>query len=240
MNPEEAEGIGLQFEKDCAQHEMIIQHDQDSPDGDSAFRHVTFKRPGSMVYRFDLVTWPGYLAVSGDMGSFMFSRIPDMFEFFRPIEGKPVGINPGYWGEKCTAGEMKEWSSDVFVKSVWKHFDCYEEDEEDEDAVRLVRSEIQSELRDFDNAWEATEWLNNFRVCFAGHRQSFHQWESRRWRARAQDFYFQDWFDWVRTEDYCYHYIWILYAISYGVRAYDKYTANPAYESRRKGCLLNG
>ena len=28
---------------------------------------------------FDIVTWPGYLCYSGDMGCFVFTRLPDMF-----------------------------------------------------------------------------------------------------------------------------------------------------------------
>jgi hypothetical protein len=48
---------------------------------------------------FDVVTWPGHLSISGDMGCFVFTRVDDMFTFFRGHEDAP---NLGYsakWGE---------------------------------------------------------------------------------------------------------------------------------------------
>lgn len=61
-----------------ANHTMKIHRD------DGIYRHLEFSRNGSNSYRFDLVTWPGYLCVTGDMGTWTFSRIADMFDFSRP------------------------------------------------------------------------------------------------------------------------------------------------------------
>lgn len=61
---------------DLETHEMHVLHD------DGLYRHIRFKRPGTLMYHFDLITWPGVLAVNGDMGSYMFSRVTDMFTFF--------------------------------------------------------------------------------------------------------------------------------------------------------------
>jgi hypothetical protein len=53
---------------------------------------------------FDIVTWPGFLAYAGDMGSFVFTRLEDMFKFFRTDRNNgKLSINPGYWGEKLEA-----------------------------------------------------------------------------------------------------------------------------------------
>jgi hypothetical protein len=88
------------FERDTANHELTILHD------DGLYRHLRFQRPGTSFYWFDLITWPGCLVISGDMGAYHFSRIEDMFEFFEPsgarggFEDKRWGINPGYWSEK--------------------------------------------------------------------------------------------------------------------------------------------
>lgn len=68
------------------------------------YRHLRFQKPKSSNQWFDIVTWPGYLAYSGDMGCFMFTRLKDMFEFFR--DGREDGrlhINQSYWGEKLEA-----------------------------------------------------------------------------------------------------------------------------------------
>ena len=65
------------FLRDVAEHEMIVVRD------DGVHRHIRFKKPGTSCMHFDLITWPGYLCYTGDMGTYVFSRLTDMFEFFR-------------------------------------------------------------------------------------------------------------------------------------------------------------
>src|SRR5258708_33733869 len=87
------------FLKDVATHEMIVRRD------DGPYRHIRFQRPDTICLYFDVVTWPGFLCFSGDAGCYVFSRLPDMLEFFR-YESKPAGklfINPDYWGQKVEA-----------------------------------------------------------------------------------------------------------------------------------------
>lgn len=88
-----AENIKERFLKDVANHKMEILKD------DGLYRHVRFKRPNTGVFHFDLITWPGHLAISGDMGDYTFSRLVDMFNFFGTPNGE-LGINCGYWCEK--------------------------------------------------------------------------------------------------------------------------------------------
>jgi len=61
------------FLNDIANHSMSIVRD------DGVYRHLVFSNNGSSVFRFELITWPGYLAYTGDMGAFVFSRLNDMF-----------------------------------------------------------------------------------------------------------------------------------------------------------------
>src|SRR5690348_12248442 len=81
--------VAAQFADNTAEHELTILH------GDGLYRHIRMQKPGTGMYHYDLVTWPGYLAISGDLDSYVFSRVRDMFTFFR---GR--GINPSYWAEK--------------------------------------------------------------------------------------------------------------------------------------------
>lgn len=81
------------FMRDVATHEMTVFRD------DGLYRHIRFRRPNTMRTHFDLITYPGYLCYSGDMGTYVFSRLDDMFEFFRTDRD----INPGYWSEKLQA-----------------------------------------------------------------------------------------------------------------------------------------
>lgn len=105
------------FLKDVATHEMIVLRDE------GLYRHVRFKRPDTMCMHFDLVTWPGYLAYSGDMGSYVFSRLADMFEFFRRPEHCRYQIDMRYWAEKVQASDkcdgIEEFSEELFERAVY-------------------------------------------------------------------------------------------------------------------------
>jgi hypothetical protein len=76
---------------EIADHELTVLHD------DGLYRHLRFMAPGSSFYWFDLVTWPGVLVINGDCGTFTFSRVRDMLEFFESDAGQ---INPHYWAQK--------------------------------------------------------------------------------------------------------------------------------------------
>lgn len=106
-----------EFERNVRDHEMSIILDN------GAFRHVVFRHVlnGRMLsdYHFNITTWPGYLCISGDMGTYVFSRMRDMFEFFRNERNE---INPDYWGSKVQSQDknapVKEFSWDKLRETV--------------------------------------------------------------------------------------------------------------------------
>lgn len=106
------------FVKETDEHAMQVLKD------DGLYRHLRFRKPDTIMYGFDLVTWPGYLAVVGDCGAFMFSRTRDMFEFFRPsgarggFEDARWGINPGYWSEKLRGPSRSSDLAEVYSEAV--------------------------------------------------------------------------------------------------------------------------
>ncbi len=55
------------FLVDTAFHRLEIIRD------DGLYRHLRMKQPGTSCYYFDVITWPGYLTVTGDMGTWTFS-----------------------------------------------------------------------------------------------------------------------------------------------------------------------
>ncbi|WNP36206.1 hypothetical protein RN333_08395 [Enterobacter kobei] len=83
------------FLLDAAHHRLDVIRD------DGVYRHLRMKDPGTSCYYYDIITWPGYLTVTGDMGTWTFSRTHDMFRFFGGWTGE---INTGYWSEKLEAG----------------------------------------------------------------------------------------------------------------------------------------
>ncbi len=116
------------FPRDIARHRMEIVRD------DGLYRHLRFRRwedvldretrqptrrqEATGTYWFDVVTWPGHLAITGDCGSLLFARMEDMFEFFRRQR-----INPGYWAEKVRASSspVKVYREEAFRDRVREH-----------------------------------------------------------------------------------------------------------------------
>lgn len=127
------ETIAARFQSDIRDHQMTVRHD------DGLYRHIIFSRPGSSVFRFELVTIPGYLMYVGDMGAFTFQRLPDMLAFFRADSGR---INPYYWSQKLEAidraGGFQEFDSDAFRRAL-----C----EQRVDWIREHRGELSREAR---------------------------------------------------------------------------------------------
>ncbi|MCZ1006384.1 hypothetical protein [Streptomyces lydicus] len=116
---EREQDVAARFRKDTARHQMTILHD------DGLYRHLRFtSNPhGYGEYWFDLITWPGRLAMCGDIGEdYVFSRTADMFEFFRT--DRRWGINPHYWAEKLGGGRrsVKEYSEDLLRQLVVERF----------------------------------------------------------------------------------------------------------------------
>ncbi|RVL37959.1 hypothetical protein [Sinorhizobium meliloti] len=189
------------FLRDVADHKMTGHIDN------GAYRHITFSRPGSSVYRFHITTWPGYLCISGDMGCFVFSRLTDMFEFFRE-----KNINPQYWAEKIQAtnkhGGHREFSGEYYVDAIKADFEGwdFDSDEQREEAWKAIEDDWDGLLRHADDRdmnhaiREAMEW----KCPVTG--QEFH------------DFYEHT------LEGYTYHFIWCCRAIRWAIEQYDAAT----------------
>lgn len=190
------------FRKDTADHSMEIIKD------DGLHRHLKFSRNGSQVYRFDLITWPGHLCICGDMHTYVFSRIPDMFGFFNV--SPPSNINPGYWGEKLDAEHYasrygKEWSVDAFTKSVQKYLNNNLYDTDDDIATQ-IRAEVNDSLQHISDEYEAVDFIRTF---------------------ESDDFTFSDFWEYS-TEEYSYHYLWCCYAIAWGIQQYNTHNSKEA------------
>lgn len=195
------------FLGDVKNHSMEVLRDDD------VSRHLSFTNNGSSCYRFDLITWPGHLCVTGDCGTYVFQRLTDMFQFFRMDDNdfnkrsdRKLNINPHYWGEKLlsvgtNAGYM-EFDEEAFRERVEDHFadhmDCEENDPEELNEIwEDIDSLILSETHDEHAAYQA---VTDF---------------------ECNGFQFEDFFDGGGTQCHTFHYIWCLYAIAYGIQIYD-------------------
>ena len=203
------------FLLDTANHRLEIIRD------DGLYRHLRMKEPGTSCYYYDVITWPGYLTVTGDMGTWTFSRIADMFEFFGSWSG---GINTSYWSEKLEAGSgcsareflAKEYNHDAFCKSLKESLSDYLEDDDSEESEEedwdddddtpdsdkaVVREAVRDLCRaEFSNDWEAYQAVYN-----ADWPERFSAW---------------DVCDGLTFKTYTSHFRWILFAITWAISKY--------------------
>ncbi|MFC9756704.1 hypothetical protein [Streptomyces sp. NPDC056921] len=120
------------FLHETAQHELVVLHD------DGLYRHLRIQKPGTRTWFWDITTWPGHLATSGDIADgYMFARFPDMLDFFDITEGNRDYYSDGapdfdfhYWAEKICGGrshEVKKYDNDVFLHHVKDALEDHEE-----------------------------------------------------------------------------------------------------------------
>jgi hypothetical protein len=184
---------------------VVENHTLEVRKDDGLYRHLVLSNGGSSFYRFDIVTWPGFLAYTGDMGAFVFSRIPDMFAFFREKE-----INPSYWSEKVVAENVhdgiEKFSVDVFRTRVLNRTRSYLDLEDGQPIPDDVQIEIQP-LLDAEDEWECVECMRDF---------------------SSELVTFQDFWDSKDTTEYTRAFLFACYALVWAIEQYDARKASQA------------
>lgn len=175
-----------EFVKDVENHQMQVLVDDD------LHRSLLFKQPNTGNQYFRINTWPHHLCISGDMGTFVFSRIPDMFEFFRG-DKEP---NLGYWSEKLEAGKAQEHSESQAREVILKQAeDAGLEPEDLEYAkLRIDRMELDSEFGFYNEVMNWSEHELGFSIDTDGIGC---------------------------CKEYTYHFTWCCRAIIWAIQQYD-------------------
>jgi hypothetical protein len=197
-----------QFLLDVADHKMTVVHEA------GLHRHLHFGAPGTSDMHFQIVTFPGHLVYVGDMGSYTFQRLEDMFAFFRtkPAHKESPHINLGYWAEKLEAvdrhGSYEEWEPEEFKRYVIRDFrdHC-----RDNDVDHETRREIWQELKD---------------DVFSTVDEGEHACREAARNFSLAGFEFYDSWEWDCTE-YTLRFVWACYAIAWAVMQYDEAMALP-------------
>lgn len=185
------------FLKDVAGHKMTVILDRET------HRHLIFRKPGESNLWFEVVTWPGSITIHGDMGTWTFARVRDMFSFFRSSEG--LRINASYWSEKVTAqsifgGPTRQFDIDTFKSEVIDSLDGYDlNDERKADIIEALKQDVFCE----DDESTARRALADFRLDDGKRKFTFSDpWE-------------------IDGKVYSYHFLWCLHAIVWGIQQYD-------------------
>ena len=182
------------FERDTADHVMAIVQEN------GVHRHLSFRKPGTNCYAFSIVTWPGSLCITGDMGTYVFERLHDMFQFFRSKSGN---INAGYWAEKvvaqCRTDGVDEFDPNAMIAHAVEHYR--------------------------DHWRDSGEWGSRLEGFQELRREVFSREDEGSFRAALDDFEwkgfrFHDTWEW-NPRKYTFRFIWALYAIVWGVQKFD-------------------
>ena len=183
------------FLHDVELHEMQVLRDE------GIYRHIKFKNPKSNNCQFDLITWPGHICCSGDMGTYVFSRLDDMFVFFRDQ------FNPEYWGEKLqsisSVNGYKKYSRDKFESVVRRYVEEHIEDY----GLTSLQADSLRESADIDVIRKGEFELSAREAVRDFERENF----------EFHDFWEED------LGEFTEHYIWCCRAITWGVSQYDEH-----------------
>lgn len=205
-----------EFLRDISEHHLRVHLDN------GMYRHIRFEKTLDSVLWFDLVTWPGVLTIHGDMGTWTFSRVPDMFRFFRD---DTLRINKSYWAEKLqhgvhggTAG-CKVFDEDLFRQQVMDRVKNY--DLEDHDLAAVTEA-LKEQVLNQDNMYDLVIAVRDFSCPLPSLEPSDEETSRPRGRGRNFEFDCDDCPDGMR---YAYQFVWCLYAIVWGIQQYDAWVA---------------
>lgn len=155
-------------------HKLTVKLDS----GD--YRHLVVAAPGTNIDRFEIMTFPGGLMCTGDMGSYVFERVPAMSKLV--VDHKLDDIDLYFWSKKLvsidkTVGYLRfnsiKFQAEVddeineFVSFVEETTREKCEDKEKE----AFRSEISRLVSDVGNEFEmyqAYETINSNEVMLQG------------------------------------------------------------------------
>jgi hypothetical protein len=195
-----------QFESEIGEHELTIFHD------DGVYRHIRLAKPGTGIWHWDIITWPGHLATAGDIADgYQFARIHDMFDFFHRIE-EPWRINPTYWHEKMPA-DLRAGATKFSPEKFEAH--VRERVAEMDDLTEAERTELLDALG--DEVFGIEDYAASVQALEGG------------WAVGdGKRVEFTDTWDDGPFEDWDHHFLLALFAIVWGIEKYRAHTAAAA------------
>jgi hypothetical protein len=196
---------------DLAEHKITLLHSH------GMYRHWRCAKPGTRVLWFDIVTWPGSLCYTGDMGTFVFRRLHDMFEFFRRSETRgQFRIDLRYWAEKIEASDrcdgVREWTADKFCSEVRDFFEQHADEDWSAERKAALWNEIDEQ------------------VCAAAGDSEHHAWVAL-WEFEHDGFRFQDWERDCRV--WTHRFLWCCHALEWAIATYDSAKQPATAEAQR-------
>ena len=188
-----------QFLDDVKRHEITIHQNN------GVYRHLTFKNADDCHQSFNITTFPDHLVITGDMGTLVFSRLYDMFNFFRSDD---LRIKPDCWDEKIQS--MSRRAKDAS----FLEFDI---DKIKEYAQKIINNFINDNML---SKWQEEDLLKTFKSEILRSEDEHELVEAIR-QFSFRDVDFTDFREGDYSE-YRYEYIWLCYAIVWGIKKFDE------------------
>lgn len=213
--------VATAFAGNMARHRMMVRLDQ------GLYRHLVFEQPEhSWNDRFELITAPGSLTITGDRGAHTFRRTNDMLAFFRGSASSYChGINPMYWAEKLADGgrSVQVYSEHALNRHLKELLNDLAQD------YRRELAEWRAEVTAFGETEanpkpEMPKVLRRTRELISDYRLdgqlSFQEGARELLRELESIDAVCDTWEWGLT-DWDYHFLHNLCAIAWGIRQYD-------------------
>jgi hypothetical protein len=198
------EKIKEEFLQTVSSHKMTVECDK------GVHRCIHFANPDCFNGWFHLITWPGGLTIAGDYGAYSFTRINDMFQFFRSA-GEQIQIKPDYWEQKLISTDRvsshEKFSCEGNEFHIQEAYRNYAKEESCAEEREYARQELRSA---FDSAPESLEQLYD----------TLGGLENDSIRGELSDALYD-----ISLTAYTTRFIWCLWAIVWGIREYDRATA---------------
>lgn len=204
------------FSKNTINHRLQILHD------DGLYRHLRMSAPNDDSWRWEITTWPGHLAITGDVADgYVFRRLQDMLDFFRADEheGRYTDgtrmIDLGYWAQKLTrttgADTAQRYSPGAFMQV----------------AEQLIEEAVDSETI---SEQERPEMLDDARAA------SWELHQALGWLWKVAERLHMDPTDLPSIRDWDFDFLIACWAIAETVAAYDEQKEQRALEAA-KTCM---
>jgi len=196
------------FIKDVEEHKLKIIKD------DGVYRHLLFKNQKRGAYWTEIITSPNLLTINGDMGTYVFSRLNDMFEFFRNDELK---INYHYWTEKLKVNResYKYFDIELYKENIIKYIEEYFEE-----SIDNVDKEFYNDyLKNIIEAEDEIDAMNKIREFYIYSEDVILKKLPDSYKYFNFDDFKEDWGNCYRPD---YRYVWNLFCIVKIIQEYEK------------------
>jgi hypothetical protein len=183
--------VKADVEKSLAEHTISLIQES------GMHRHWRCQKPGTCNMGFDIVTWPGSLCYTGDMGHYLFQRTEDMVSF---MSGSAMSFE--YAAEKCVAhdGQLEEFREERFNEILEERLQESRDDDEEFVTIHYAYGNRKERVSDK---------IDEIRLEYANYNIPSHaekaMYESGLW----------DGCDLPSCKEYTYNFLWALHAIKW-------------------------